>query len=187
MSDCDFENGPGNTTELIVEIFAELVFALPRPFEFPYSYIKRIRKGRVLTKKQYYETVMRLKKRGSVKITSAKGKKFVELTKKGSLEMLFNKAKKRLSKQWDGNWRLFMFDIPESSKSQREKIRSLLKQIGFKKLQASVYISPYELNREAVLYLDQSGLKDFIRIALITEMDNEKDLLKAFNLTRLVG
>jgi len=49
-------------------------------------------------------------------------------------------------------------------------------------LQASVFISPHPLNREALIYLRQSGLMEFIRILRVDEMDNDKRLRKKFGL-----
>ena len=77
-----------------------------------------------------------------------------------------------------------MFDIPEGSKEKRAILRSLLKRNDFCKLQASVYISPFSLNREAISYLNSSGLRDYIRILKVEEMDYDKDLLKRFGLVK---
>ncbi len=75
-----------------------------------------------------------------------------------------------------------MFDIPESHKNKRHLFRALLKDNGYYKLQASVYISPYQLNKEAVEYLNQSKLIDFVRILRVDKMDTEKKLKNHFNL-----
>jgi phenylacetic acid degradation operon negative regulatory protein len=44
---------------------------------------------------------------------------------------------------WDGYWRVVIFDIPEKMRSKRNQLRSLLKRKGFVKLQNSVFVSPY--------------------------------------------
>jgi phenylacetic acid degradation operon negative regulatory protein len=104
------------------------------------------------------------------------------LTKKGELEALLAKAYLPVKQPWDGKWRMVMFDILEESKKQRHKLRVLLKAGNFKKLQGSVYINPYPLNREAVDYLKMSGLIKYVRIIKVEEMDDDKDLCKMFNL-----
>ncbi|MEK7161155.1 MAG: CRISPR-associated endonuclease Cas2, partial [Patescibacteria group bacterium] len=83
---------------------------------------------------------------------------------------------------WDGQWRMVIFDIPEDFREKRDLLRSLLKRNQFIKLQASVFISPYALNREAIEYLNISGLKRYIRIIKIDEIDSDEDLKKRFNL-----
>jgi phenylacetic acid degradation operon negative regulatory protein len=45
-------------------------------------------------------------------------------------------------RQWDGAWRLVVFDIPESSRSLRTHLRRLLRNRRFGWLQNSVWISP---------------------------------------------
>lgn len=170
--------------ESIVEgILGFLYYAgemLPRPFETPYDHVKRLRR---LEYKTYYDTVWRLKRHGLVSITDKNGQRFVKLTAKGQLKMLLAKARLAQSAgAWDGKWRIVMFDIPESSKKQRHVFRSLLKGERFYKLQASVYASPFPLNREAVKYLEQSRLIEYIRILRVDEMDNDRALRKHFGL-----
>jgi len=152
----------------------------------PMLLASRYQKGRRLlygnNYNTYRNTVYNLKKRGSVQVISKNGKKFLKLTKKGQLEILLAKAVMPAQGKWDGKWRMLIFDIPEAVKPQRNKLRWLLKKNNFKKLQASVYINPYPLNREAVTYLQESGLNAYIRIIKVEEMDNDKDLRKKFNL-----
>lgn len=49
-------------------------------------------------------------------------------------------------KEWDGRWRIVSFDIPESERKVRSAIRRLLKGLGFKGFQRSVWISPLALD-----------------------------------------
>ena len=106
----------------------------------------------------------------------------MRLTAEGQLEALLAKAKFPVPVKWDGKWRMVVFDIPEDSKEQRNKLRQLLKANNFYKLQASVYVNPYPLNREAVKYLQETKLIDYIRIIKVEEMDDDKDLKKHFQL-----
>jgi phenylacetic acid degradation operon negative regulatory protein len=117
-----------------------------------------------------------------LKVTEKNNKKFIQLTNKGQLKVLLSKAEVSKTEKWDGKWRLIIYDIPEDSKPQRTFFRKLLKKNGFYKLQASVFISPYSLNRQALDYLRASGLIDYIRIIRADDMDYDTDLLKKFNL-----
>ena len=49
-------------------------------------------------------------------------------------------------------------------------------------MQASVYVSPYALNREAVEYLKETGLIEYIRIGRLEELDDDADLRKKFKI-----
>ena len=154
---------------------------LPKPFETKYTWARRLRH---LDPDSYRRTINRLKEQGYLKAVRKNGRLFVELTKKGQLEALLAKIADtiRNNDPWDGNWRVVMFDIPESSKEKRSLLRRLLKKSGFVRLQASVYVSPYSFSREAVLYLKQKGFTSFIRMMKVDEMDEDKELRKKFNL-----
>jgi CRISPR-associated endonuclease Cas2 len=154
---------------------------LPRPFETKGAMSYRL-KGQI-TKPQYERGVRHLASRGLIKVINKNNERFIELTKKGQLKILLSKAKQVKKQTWDGKWRVIIFDIPEDSKYNRELFRNLLKTHGFYKLQASVYINPYPLNRSAIAYLNETGLIEYIRVLRVDEMDNDKKLKKYFKLT----
>ncbi len=93
-------------------------------------------------KKRAYDTLYRLKKQGSIKEISKNGRHFLKLTSKGQLELLIQKAGIEKNSDWDGQWRILIFDIPEDCNAKRDSLRRLLKRNNFIKLQASVFISP---------------------------------------------
>lgn len=45
--------------------------------------------------------------------------------------------------QWDGKWRLFLFDIPQIESSKRRQLTRALAKVGCGCLQGSVWISPF--------------------------------------------
>ncbi|KKU67192.1 MAG: Transcriptional regulator, PaaX family [Parcubacteria group bacterium GW2011_GWA2_47_16] len=47
-------------------------------------------------------------------------------------------------KKWDGKWRVLIFDIPEKRRRLRNKVRNTLRAVGFKQLQQSVWIYPFD-------------------------------------------
>ena len=74
---------------------------------------------------------------GSRAQLTQKGEKFAALLGEGKL------APKK-PRHWDGKWRILIFDIPERRKRSREQIRTTLTQIGFQRLQDSVWVYPYD-------------------------------------------
>ncbi len=52
------------------------------------------------------------------------------------------------SEKWDKKWRLVIFDVPEEQKNARNALRQKLKDLGFVKLQKSVWITPFQCNDE---------------------------------------
>ncbi len=167
--------------DVVLDELYNFAAKLPRPFEAPYQHSKRLRG---FDPGKYRRTVRDLHKRGLVEILTKHDEKFIELTSRGVLEALLKKAKIKITEKWDGKWRLVMFDIPESSKPKRRLFRVLLLQNGFKKLQASVYISPYPLNRSALDYLRQTGLIGYVRIMRVDDLDDDTDIKKKFNLNK---
>ena len=155
---------------------------LPRPFETKYAWARRLK---YIDPDKAYRTLNHLEKRGMVKVEKRGENNFVVLTSKGELAVLLKKASIKKEKKWDGKWRLIISDITEDVKHKRREFRILLKRNGFIKLQASVYASPYSLNREAIAYLQKSGLMAYIRILKVEEMDNDVDLKKKFKLASL--
>ena len=60
-------------------------------------------------------------------------------------------------RRWDGKWRLVIFDIKEEHKYLRQKVRNLVSQFGFQRLQDSVWVYPYDA--EEVIALLKANLK----------------------------
>lgn len=166
--------------DTILEIMYDWAKLLPRPLESKQGWYKRTSR---ISKSQFDRSVRYMQDRGFIDVVNKNGQRFINLTKAGQLEALLSKATRRNEGvKWDGKWRIVMFDIPESSKNKRHFFRALLKTNGFYKLQASVYINPYPLNREALEYLSKTGLINYIRIVRIDEMDNDSGLKKHFKL-----
>lgn len=150
----------------------------------PYELRKRLGSGKLLGDgKELYRVMYYLAQKGWIKYVDKNNQRFVKLTKKGELEALLAKARTPTKpKHWDGKWRVIMFDIPEESEEKRNFFRRLLIKNHYIKLQHSVYVNPHPLNREAVNYLNQTKLINYIRILKVEEMDNDKDLRKKFKL-----
>ncbi len=73
------------------------------------------------------------------------GKK-LRLTKKGEEKMLELSLREQVKqkRRWDGKWRVLVFDIPERRKRIRQWIRNTVREIGFIRLQDSVWVYPYD-------------------------------------------
>ena len=144
---------------------------------------KRSMRGNLFKSTENFDDLLHyLIRRGYIRYIDKNNERFVKITKKGELKILMSKAGIVKTPKWDGKWRLVVFDIPEESSVLRDRFRKLLKSYGFKMLQASVFICPYPLNREAIAYLKETGLINYIRILKVEEVDDDKDLKKYFHL-----
>src|SRR5213592_1453562 len=54
----------------------------------------------------------------------------------------------RWSREWDGRWRLVLFDVPTKQNTYRKRLRRYLRDKGFGYLQNSVWITPDSLAEE---------------------------------------
>jgi len=106
------------------------------------------------------------------------------LTRKGRIEIVRNVIKEKRNKRmkWDGKWRAISFDIPELNRRERAFLRNELRWIGFKELQKSIWIFPYDIEKEllALLKLWKTDFKGDIRFLRIEKIIKDKDIKKYF-------
>jgi DNA-binding transcriptional regulator PaaX len=85
-------------------------------------------------------------------------------------------------KQWDGKWRVIIFDIPEHLKKAREALRGHLRQLQFYQLQKSVFVIPYECGDEIEFLIEIYDVRQYVRQLIATGLDNELHLKKIFEI-----
>ncbi len=169
----------------ILDILLDLGESSPI-FGNPWKHFDRWAKGIPKPPRWRYKRALRyLEKIGQVKLVDRKGETFAELTKKGELRALLNRLEKDFKKSalpssWDGKWRIVIWDIPESSRKQRNITRYFLKDLGFYLLQKSVFITPFPIPASAVQYLRESQLLKFIRFLRVDQIDDDRFLRRHF-------
>ncbi len=84
--------------------------------------------------------------------------------------------------RWDGLWRMILFDIPERFKVGRDALAQKLKDLGFRQLQKSVFVFPYECKNEVDFIIEIFNLRPFVRFAVLKEIDVALDLQQQFHL-----
>lgn len=117
-----------------------------------------------------------LKYQGSLK-TNNKHK--LQLTTKGlaALETLRIPNIKQ-PKSWDGYWRVVIYDIPENQRQARNKIRDLLKKLGFMQVQISVWTHPLPCLEEFRTIQRAYGIEKHL---LLLEVRHQQDFEKLRN------
>ena len=86
-------------------------------------------------------------------------------------------------KKWDKKWRLVIFDIAQIKKIYREAFRGKLKDLGFRSLQKSVWVHPYECQAEIELLKDFFGLSDKeLRLIVAQSIGIDEEFKKEFRL-----
>lgn len=138
------------------------------------------------TRKYTIHTALgRLTAAGLVQFVNTNKGKFARLTPKGEERLRLAEAidfKIKKPKKWDKKWRLIIFDIKEEQKSTRNKVRWTLRQIGFERLQDSVWVYPYDCeDLIALLKADFKIGKDVLYI-IADKIENDGFLKKVYNL-----
>ena len=106
----------------------------------------------------------------------------VSLTKKGAQEYLKYKIEKKKKKKWDGKWRIVIFDILENQRRIRDLLRSRLRWFGFKELQKSVWIFPYDVRKEIEELLEICNVDVIgdIRFLIVEKISGDEELKEEF-------
>ena len=86
-------------------------------------------------------------------------------------------------KLWDRKWRLVFFDVPEIKKRARDALVYKLKNLGFLKFNASVWVYPYECRNEIDLVAQFFGVDKFVHYATLSDVTNEAELRYKFGLS----
>ncbi len=85
-------------------------------------------------------------------------------------------------RKWDKKWRILIFDIREERKGLREKVRRTLISLGFKRLQDSVWVFPYDCEDLIVLLKADFRIgKDLLYIIADT-IENDSFLKQEFGI-----
>lgn len=100
--------------------------------------------------------------------------------KKRILEYKLEEMKIKEPFEWDGRWRMVLFDIPSNKKKLRDIFRFHLKRLGFHQYQKSVFIHPYVCKEEINFLLEVYDARRYVRQLLVSEVDNDLHLRKIF-------
>lgn len=125
------------------------------------------------SKKAVYDNVFRLVQQGLLDYVGP-GKEVVGLTEDGKSVLLTRRPER------DGVWKIVVFDIPEKQRPVRTFLRNRLKSLGFKKWQASIWISPYILDERIETELKQLASQLFVRLIKTQDINFTEDLEKLF-------
>lgn len=105
-----------------------------------------------------------------------------EAGKRRALTYDLDKMKIATPKNWDGKWRIVMFDIPEYFRPARDALRGHLQDLGFYEFQKSVFVYPYNCKDEIEYLIEFYDIRKFVRLIIAESLDNELHLKDHFKL-----
>ncbi|TAK57074.1 hypothetical protein EPO17_02940 [Patescibacteria group bacterium] len=87
-------------------------------------------------------------------------------------------------KKWDGKWRVLIFDIPNKRKGLRDKVRHSLIDVGFCKIQQSVWVYPYPCDDFITLLKADFKVGKDLLYMVVESIEYDQTLRSCFNLTK---
>jgi DNA-binding transcriptional regulator PaaX len=141
---------------------------------------KRFRKWQTVN-----TALSRLVTRGFIVVTDTPAGKRLRLTEAGEKFWRKNQILKEglpKKKQWDEKWRILIFDIPEKRKGLREKVRKTLLDLGFIRLQDSVWVYPYDCSAYILLLKADFKIGKDLLYLVVEKLENDRNIRKQFGL-----
>lgn len=130
------------------------------------------------------DVIKRLERKGFVKIRHlSNGKTEISITQDGCIKILkYNLGTMQLihRKKWDKKWRLILFDIPEKRKVLRDALRKKIKELGLLKIQQSVYVYPYQCEKEMEFLVSYFKIRPFVKYFTIERFEGDDEYEKHF-------
>lgn len=122
-----------------------------------------------LKKAALAKAIRRLREKGLVDLLSDQ-ELTLRLTDIGRSKALWIKMKFE-DEKWDGKWRIVVWDIPEKRRKARDLLRHLLKQLGFKKFQQSVWATKKNCTTLLREYIKKVGIEDWVKVVESDHLD----------------
>lgn len=132
-----------------------------------------------VNKKDLGRIIKRLEKQEMISVKEDNGQIAIEITEKGKKRLLeydFENIELKATRR-DGRWRLIIFDIPENKKRAREAFRKKLLQLGFIRLQDSVFVSAYPCKGEIDFLTNYLEISDFVTLASLNNIERGEKLI----------
>ncbi|MBP9757129.1 MAG: CRISPR-associated endonuclease Cas2 [Candidatus Pacebacteria bacterium] len=136
------------------------------------------------TSQSVHSSAKLLEKKGLVTWELRNGKSFLKLTTAGENFLSRGRMMVARSKRWDGKWRLVSFDISQARSAQRTRLRQTLREIGFERLQDSVWVFPYDCEDLITLLKADYGLGKEVLYIIADTIENDRALRGRFGLKR---
>ncbi|MDP2665515.1 MAG: CRISPR-associated endonuclease Cas2 [bacterium] len=131
-------------------------------------------------------TLGRLAMQGLIEFEKRDGKSYARITPAGRKVLALEEQKANLAnkkkRRWDERWRVVAFDIPERRRKARDRLRAIMSELGFAKLQNSVWVYPYDCEDLVALLKADLKLGVAVLYMVVEHIENDKHLRDQFGL-----
>lgn len=135
---------------------------------------------------RYRTALGRLAAQGYVTFEKLNDKSYARITDTGRKKLVFELEKNKLDlskkRHWNGRWRVIIFDVPERRRKTRDRLRMLMQQLGFVRLQDSVWVFPYDCEEFIALLKAELKIGAAVLYMVVEEIENDKHLREYFGL-----
>ncbi len=148
--------------------------------------------GQIIFKQKFYQkrklldAFQYLKRKELIDVKKRSHNFQIDLTAKGRERVdryLIDDMVIQKPKKWDQRWRVVIFDIPQEQRVKRNAFQRKLKELGFFPLQKSVWLHPFECQKEIMILKNFFNLKQKeIKVLLVERIENDAFLKKIFGL-----
>ncbi len=135
-------------------------------------------KAKRVLKQLEKKKLIQIERKGEEISVTVKNKDDVSILKYSLREVLNLKKKKK----WQGKWFIVVFDVPEEERNKRNYLRSFLKEISFYPYNQSVYVFPYECEKEIGLIKKIVEGGKYISYIIAEKLERESQLKTYFGL-----
>ena len=143
-------------------------------------------KGIKIPKKKVQRVLKQLEKKQLIQIERKGNEVFVTVKKKDDVSILKYSLREILNlkkkKDWKRRWFMVVFDVPEKERNKRDYLRRFLKEIGFYPYNQSVYVFPYECEKEIGLIKKIVEGGKYISYIIAEKLEHENQLKIHFRL-----
>jgi len=143
-------------------------------------------KGIKIPKKKVQRVLKQLEKKQLIQIERKGNEVFVTVKKKDDVSILKYSLREILNlkkkKDWKKRWFMVVFDVPEKERNKRDYLRRFLKEIGFYPYNQSVYVFPYECEKEIGLIKKIVEGGKYISYIIAEKLEHENQLKIHFRL-----
>ena len=106
-----------------------------------------------------------------------------QLGKRRILKYALNELSIEAPKQWDGRWRMIIYDVDEKKKKLRDTFRRALISLGFLKLQESVWVYPYPCEEQITFLREYYGVGSEVIYVVATKLEDDTPYREYFDIT----
>ncbi len=149
-------------------------YVLPRGGEIGIGSLIKLLSNFNLSELSIRSAVSRMCRSGLLHAKRLNRKSYYSLTSEGH-NLLTGGAQRifqRKESQWDGNWHIVTYSIPERIRQARDRLRLELGWMGFGALGEATWISPNDLSGEVKKLLQSLNIKEYVHIFSAQHQDS---------------